>query len=104
MYTLKIYIYIYLTSLICIYSSINENYEADLVNDIIKRIHESQCKGLVVSPVSIISAIILYGRATNGVCIGKIKELMEWLRSEMSRNGYTVDWQGKKNPLKTYIL
>ncbi|KAI8081209.1 male sterility protein-domain-containing protein [Thamnidium elegans] len=73
--------------------SVNESYETDLVNDIIKRIHESQCKGLVVSPVSIISAIILYGRATNGVCIGKIKELMEWLRSEMAQTGYTVDWQ-----------
>lgn len=64
------------------------------MNNIIKSIHESQCKGLVVSPVSIISAIILYGRATNGVCIGKIKELMEWLRYEMVHSGYSVDWQG----------
>lgn len=78
------------------YSTANgETYETELVDNIIKRIHESQCKGLVVSPVSIISSIILYGRATHGVCIGKIKELMEWLRLDMVNNGYTVDWQGK---------
>lgn len=71
----------------------SESYESDLVDDIIKRIHESQCKGLVVSPVSIISSIILYGRATHGVCIGKIKELMEWLRYDMVHNGYKLDWQ-----------
>lgn len=73
----------------------SDSYEEDLVTEITKRIHESQCKGLVVSPVSIISAIILYGRATHGVCIGKIKDLMEWLRYEITKGGYTVDWQGK---------
>lgn len=71
-----------------------DTYEADLVTEITKRIHDSQCKGLVVSPVSIVSAIILYGRATHGVCIGKIKELMEWMRYEIKRNGYSIDWQG----------
>ncbi|OAD07491.1 hypothetical protein MUCCIDRAFT_157772 [Mucor lusitanicus CBS 277.49] len=69
-----------------------ETYEADLVTEITKRIHDSQCKGLVVSPVSIVSAIILYGRATHG----KIKELMEWMRYEIKRNGYSVDWQAFK--------
>lgn len=72
-----------------------ETYESDLVTEITKRIHDSQSKGLVVSPVSIVSAVILYGRATHGVCIGKIKELMEWMRYEIKRNGYYVDWQGK---------
>ncbi|KAK4513527.1 uncharacterized protein ATC70_005529 [Mucor velutinosus] len=70
-----------------------ETYEADLVTEITKRIHDSQCKGLVVSPVSIVSAVILYGRATHGVCIGKIKELMEWMRYEIKRSGYSIDWQ-----------
>lgn len=55
-----------------------------------------------MSPVSIVSAIILYGRATHGVCIGKIKELMEWMRYEIKRNGYSIDWQGKKDD-HTYI-
>lgn len=45
--------------------------------------------------MSIVSAVILYGRATHGVCIGKIKELMEWMKYEIKRNGYSVDWQGK---------
>ena len=70
-----------------------ESYESQLVDDIIQRIHESQCKGLVVSPVSIVASIVLYGRATHGVCIGKIKELMEWLRYDMVHHGYKVDWQ-----------
>lgn len=79
----------------CGKNSVNgETYETTLVSNIITRIHESQCTGLVVSPVSIISSIILYGRTSNGVCVGKIKELMEWLRREMLRSGYTVDWQG----------
>jgi hypothetical protein len=61
-----------------------------------KRIHDSQCKALIISPVSIVSAIILYGRATHGVCVGKIKELMEWMRYEIIQSGNAVDWQGNK--------
>lgn len=76
-------------------SSISSDSYDDLVVEITKRIHESQCKGAVISPVSIISAIILYGRATHGVCIGKMKDLMEWLRYEITKSGYKVDWQGK---------
>ncbi|KAI8640642.1 male sterility protein-domain-containing protein [Parasitella parasitica] len=71
----------------------SDTFESDLVTEITKRIHNSQRKGLVVSPVSIVSAIILYGRATHGVCIGKIKELMEWMKYEIKRNNYSIDWQ-----------
>ncbi|KAI7906338.1 male sterility protein-domain-containing protein [Cokeromyces recurvatus] len=64
-----------------------------LMTEVTRRIHVSQCKALVVSPISIIASIILYGRATHGVCVGKIKELMVWMRHEMIQHGYAIDWQ-----------
>ncbi|EIE79242.1 hypothetical protein RO3G_03947 [Rhizopus delemar RA 99-880] len=47
----------------------SESDESELVDIITKKIQGSQRKGLVVSTVSIIASIILYGRATHGVCI-----------------------------------
>ncbi|CAO3697828.1 unnamed protein product [Rhizopus microsporus] len=70
-----------------------ESYESELVKSITKKIQESQRKGLVVSTVSVVSSIILYGRATHGVCIGKIKEIMEWLRKKIKQTGYLIDWE-----------
>ncbi|KAF7727661.1 cyclin-dependent kinase inhibitor far1 [Apophysomyces ossiformis] len=67
--------------------------EAGLVQKITKQIHESQSKAFIVSPISLVSAIVLYGRGTGGVCLGKIKDLMEWLRQESIIRGYQVDWQ-----------
>ncbi|CAO3702044.1 unnamed protein product [Rhizopus stolonifer] len=68
-------------------------YESELVTRMTKRIQESQRKGLVVSSVSMIASIILYGRATHGVCAGKIKELMVWLRQNIIQDGYSIDWE-----------
>ncbi|KAG0188479.1 cyclin-dependent kinase inhibitor far1 [Apophysomyces sp. BC1034] len=75
------------------YKTKSDATELGLVQKITKGIHESQRKALVVSPVSLVSAIILYGRGTGGVCLGKIKELMEWLRQESIFRGFQVDWQ-----------
>lgn len=61
-----------------------------------KKVHQSQRKALVIAPVSLVSAIILYGRATQGVCVGNIKVIMEWMRYRIIRDGYRIDWQGKK--------
>lgn len=72
----------------------SESDESELVDIITKKIQDSQRKGLVVSTVSIIASIILYGRATHGVCVGKIKEVMEWLRQRITQEGYMVDWEG----------
>ncbi|KAG1149463.1 hypothetical protein G6F37_006150 [Rhizopus arrhizus] len=71
----------------------SESDESELVDIITKKIQDSQRKGLVVSTVSIIASIILYGRATHGVCVGKIKEVMEWLRQRITQEGYKVDWE-----------
>ncbi|KAI8360875.1 male sterility protein-domain-containing protein [Choanephora cucurbitarum] len=70
-----------------------DTYEAELITEITKRIHDAQCKGTVVSPVSIISSVILYGRATHGVSIGKIKDIAEWLRYEVVQHDFAIEWQ-----------
>ena len=43
---------------------------AKLISNIQSQVHENQRKALIVSPVSLISSIILYGRATGGVSFG----------------------------------
>ena len=53
-----------------------------LVKKITKEIQASQRKALIVSPVSLVASIILYGRATGGVCFGK-KEKKRWKRGEL---------------------
>ncbi|RCI05851.1 cyclin-dependent kinase inhibitor far1 [Rhizopus stolonifer] len=80
-----------------------ESYETELVAEITKRVHDAQCKGTVVSPVSMVAGIVLYGRATHGVCIGKIKDLLEWLRHEIIQHQFAVDWQAGED-VDTLIL
>ncbi|KAI9281480.1 male sterility protein-domain-containing protein [Sporodiniella umbellata] len=65
-----------------------ESYESVLVSAITRKVQESQLKGLVVSSVSMVASIVLYGRATHGICAGKIKELTIWLRQKIIQDGY----------------
>ncbi|EIE91015.1 hypothetical protein RO3G_15726 [Rhizopus delemar RA 99-880] len=74
-------------------SNQTERFESELVSNITREIQGSQRKGLVVSIVSIVSSIILYGRATQGVCLGKIKEIVGWLRGKITQDGYTAGWE-----------
>ncbi|KAI8976058.1 male sterility protein-domain-containing protein [Pilobolus umbonatus] len=74
-------------------SNLSETYEEEIIQALTKKIHESQCKALIVPPTSLVASIILYGRATQGVCIGKIKEFMEWLKLEVLDSGHLIDWQ-----------
>ncbi|KAI9033693.1 male sterility protein-domain-containing protein [Phycomyces nitens] len=64
-----------------------------LVQTITEAVQESQSKAMVITPVSFVSAIVLYGRAIGGVCVGKIKDLIEWLKQEAMDRGYLVDFQ-----------
>lgn len=89
---------------------------AKLISNIQNQVQENQRKALIVSPVSLIASIILYGRATGGVSfgriiitrihtlglflnmrllLGKMKDMAEWLRTEVLLRGYRIDWQGK---------
>ncbi|KAI8086697.1 male sterility protein-domain-containing protein [Halteromyces radiatus] len=74
-------------------SSDKSDEQSNLANIIVKRIQHSQHEALVVTPLSLVCAIILYGRATGGVCLGKIKELLDWLRIEILERQYKIDWQ-----------
>ncbi|KAI9246910.1 male sterility protein-domain-containing protein [Phascolomyces articulosus] len=67
--------------------------ESILVKKIAKEIQISQRKALIVSPVSLVASIILYGRATGGVCFGKMKDMAEWLRAEVIMREFQIDWQ-----------
>lgn len=44
---------------------------AKLISNIQNQVQENQRKALIVSPVSLIASIILYGRATGGVSFGR---------------------------------
>lgn len=55
---------------ICSGSVIDPSDESVIVKKIIKQVQENQRKALIVSPVSLVSAIVLYGRATGGVSFG----------------------------------
>ncbi|KAI7867661.1 male sterility protein-domain-containing protein [Spinellus fusiger] len=74
-------------------TNLQETDQEQLTQIITHAVENSQRKALVVTPTALISSIILYGRATGGVCISKIKELMEWLRQETVVRGYFIDWQ-----------
>lgn len=43
-----------------------------LISNIQDQVQENQRKALIVSPVSLIASIILYGRATGGVSFGMV--------------------------------
>ncbi|KAI9315553.1 male sterility protein-domain-containing protein [Dichotomocladium elegans] len=67
--------------------------ESVIVRKITKQVQENQRKALVVSPVSIVASIILYGRSTGGVSFGKMKDMAEWLRAEVIMRGFQIDWE-----------
>lgn len=50
--------------------------ESVIVKKITKQVQENQRKALIVSPVSLVSAIVLYGRATGGVSFGMLSDIM----------------------------
>lgn len=49
----------------------NAEDESMLVEKITNEIQCSQRKALIVAPVCLVAAVVLYGRATGGVCLGK---------------------------------
>ncbi|KAI9251979.1 male sterility protein-domain-containing protein [Sporodiniella umbellata] len=71
----------------------SSNQENELVTKVTKKIQESQRKGLVISIVSVVSSIILYGRATHGVCVGKIKEIVNSIRHKIVQDGHMAGWE-----------
>lgn len=50
------------------YSNIYD--ESALANKIIGNVQQNQRDALIVTSISLVCAIVLYGRATGGVCLG----------------------------------
>ncbi|KAI9015643.1 male sterility protein-domain-containing protein [Phycomyces nitens] len=69
-------------------------YSTDYVAKIIQK---HQHRAAIVSPVSLVAAAVLFGRATNGLPIGKIYEYVEWLREEIIEKGILLDWQAEED-------
>ncbi|CAO3597775.1 unnamed protein product [Absidia cylindrospora] len=60
---------------------------------IAKCVQRQQHTHTILSPVSVVAAIILFGRTRNGLPLGKINGLAEWLRKELVHKGISIDWQ-----------
>jgi hypothetical protein len=43
----------------------------------------------------VVAAVVLFGRTTNGLPLGKINGHAEWLKNEVIDKGMSIDWQGK---------
>ncbi|KAG2181938.1 hypothetical protein INT43_006863 [Umbelopsis isabellina] len=63
-----------------------------MVQKVTKTIQERQREALIISPVGLVAAIILYGRATGGVHLGKLRDLLEWLCSDIKQRGLKLDY------------
>ncbi|KAI8883657.1 hypothetical protein K501DRAFT_219064 [Backusella circina FSU 941] len=68
--------------------------DADLTADFIARkIQRGQHEAAVVSPVSLVAATLLFGRAAGGIPMGKLNKHVSWLREEVLDKGLNIDWQ-----------
>ncbi|ORX52383.1 hypothetical protein DM01DRAFT_1306806 [Hesseltinella vesiculosa] len=67
--------------------------DPSLAKVVTHRVQQAQRRALIVTPVSLVCAIVLYGRAVGGVCLGKIKEFLAWLHTETIQRNYASDWQ-----------
>ncbi|KAI7869336.1 male sterility protein-domain-containing protein [Spinellus fusiger] len=79
-------------------SSLNQDRKdtekKDHLTDLVaKNIQKSQHKASIVSSVSLVAAVVLFGRATNGLSMDKVYEYVEWLRDEIMKKGVLLDWQ-----------
>ncbi|KAI8096845.1 male sterility protein-domain-containing protein [Halteromyces radiatus] len=66
---------------------------AKIAAHIAKSVQHQQHSSTIVSPVSVIAAIVLFGRTSNGISLGKINGHAEWLRNEVREKGMSIDWQ-----------
>ncbi|KAI9279207.1 male sterility protein-domain-containing protein [Umbelopsis sp. AD052] len=66
---------------------------SSLSERVVKAIQRGQRESVAISPVSLVAAILLYGRANNGISLGRVKDHMEWIRTELKKRDVYVDWQ-----------
>ncbi|ORZ23507.1 male sterility protein-domain-containing protein [Absidia repens] len=74
-------------------SASSTEQHAQISAHIAKAIQHQQHSSTIVSPVSVVAAIILFGRTSNGLPLGKINGHAEWLKNEVIDKGMSIDWQ-----------
>ncbi|RCI06659.1 cyclin-dependent kinase inhibitor far1 [Rhizopus stolonifer] len=68
--------------------------DEDAVADYVARkVQRGQHEASVVSPVTLVAATLLFGRAQGGITMGKIYKHVLWLRQELLDKNISVDWQ-----------
>ncbi|KAI8329604.1 male sterility protein-domain-containing protein [Choanephora cucurbitarum] len=68
--------------------------EDDRIADYVARkVQRGQHEAAVVSPVSLVAATLLFGRAAGGITMGKMYKHVSWLRQELLDKRINVDWQ-----------
>ncbi|KAI8977495.1 male sterility protein-domain-containing protein [Mycotypha africana] len=68
----------------------NENALADIL---VHKIQRSQHNAMIISPVTLVAATLLFGRLSNGITFGKLYHLVSWLHQELLEKQVPVDWQ-----------
>ncbi|KAL9542684.1 hypothetical protein MBANPS3_008490 [Mucor bainieri] len=72
--------------------------DEDAVADYVARkVQRGQHEAAVVSPVTLVAATILFGRATGGIPMGKINKHVSWLREELVERKISIDWQADED-------
>ncbi|KAI8975018.1 male sterility protein-domain-containing protein [Pilobolus umbonatus] len=72
--------------------------DEDAIADFVaQKIQRGQYSSGVISPVTLVAAILLYGRVTGGITVGKINRHMFWLREEILDKGIYIDWQPEED-------
>ncbi|KAI8638017.1 male sterility protein-domain-containing protein [Parasitella parasitica] len=72
--------------------------DEDAVADYVARkVQRGQHEAAVVSPVTLVAATILFGRATGGISMGKINKHVSWLREELLEKYINIDWQADED-------
>ncbi|KAI8381317.1 male sterility protein-domain-containing protein [Radiomyces spectabilis] len=65
---------------------------------IAKAVQRKQHEATIVSPVALVAATVLFGRAINGISMGKIYELVGWLRHEICyQYKMKLDWEEEED-------
>ncbi|KAI7885881.1 hypothetical protein K492DRAFT_141202 [Lichtheimia hyalospora FSU 10163] len=65
----------------------------ELHSAVARAIQTNQHEAMVVSPVALVAAVILFGRSSGSITMGTIYEHVSWLRDELNAKGIPLDWQ-----------
>ncbi|KAI9498954.1 male sterility protein-domain-containing protein [Zychaea mexicana] len=65
----------------------------EFANTVARTIQKRHHEASAVSPVSLVAAVVLFGRTSNGITMGAIYEHVTWFRDELKSKSIPLDWQ-----------